>query len=162
MTFAYNVIILFAMILNLLFNRLKRNFCRYVSCVELFLCLIRMQSVYTFTNDLPYSKSCVSRDFACMQVWSNKKWFSKEKNSYGRMDPFLESVLGRIQKIREGRGGGPGNVFFRLLFKSSMYFTGWGWGGGGVRTTRSNWTQWFQSLLEGVHTGISKETYSHM
>ena len=65
-----------------------------------------------------YNKNCVSCGFECMQVWNNKKWFSKEKNSDARMNPNLESVLGRIQKNPQGAGVLT-MIFFGCCFKVS-------------------------------------------
>ena len=77
MTLNYDVIYFISHCLNLLVNRMKTMFARYVdlSCVELFLFLICMQFVRSFSNYKTYSKCCVSCGFECMVELVKRNWY---------------------------------------------------------------------------------------
>ena len=59
-----------------------------------------------------------------MQVWTNRKWFSKEKNSDAHRNPNLESMHGRIQEIRRERRGGPDNVLLVVVLVIDVFHRG--------------------------------------
>ena len=75
----YDVIFFISHRLNLLVYRLKIMFARFVdlSCVELFLFLIFMRSVRSFSNYKTYffSKCCVSCGFECMVELVKQNWY---------------------------------------------------------------------------------------